>query len=367
MRIIRKLCVILKDLSEKIKDPLKKFMPSVKSINLHTDSGLQKNKMLYNSLVVDIDDGVKTSLSQKGDGVKSLTTMALLCKTYAKDRIIIIDEPEVYLHPDAVRYLRNVLFELAEKNQLVISTHSPILINRNSIGSNIIVDKNKAIPANRLDEIRKVLGIHVSDNLMYSDFVVIVEGPSDKVVIEKYLMNDKELKPLLENNMVIVRSIGGVNNLPSEIYNLEQYMCNYIALLDNDAPAREKAKYVCDKLNLPPNKIRYFSIYGIRKDSELEDLYDADMYKEYLHEKFGIDINTNEFKNKSKRWSDRIRRIAENSGIDLEKNHIDDMKADISNMISNDDDIEKYLNLGAKKLLENIKKDIKSMIEQVYR
>lgn len=73
----------------------------------------------------------------------------------------------------------------------MISTHNPIFINRSSISSNIIVDHGEARQADRIDTIRYCLGVICSDNLMYADYVIIVEGPTDRDVLMTLLSKDE--------------------------------------------------------------------------------------------------------------------------------------------------------------------------------
>jgi len=164
-------------LTQKVKIPLEKFLPQIRSINLYiTDRYRNNNILARKNINMDIDDGVLTSLANKGDGVKSLSTIAILSQiSKGNDRLIIIDEPENHLHPDAVRYICSVLNELAVENQVLISTHSPIFVNRNCITSNWIVDAGQTYKASKIDDIRNTLGVICSDNLMYSDYVVVVE------------------------------------------------------------------------------------------------------------------------------------------------------------------------------------------------
>lgn len=75
----------LKELSDRIKEPLAVFMPSVKSVSLSLEDRFSSKFFLRNkNFEISIDDGALTSLSQKGDGVKSLTTMAILSKINIK-------------------------------------------------------------------------------------------------------------------------------------------------------------------------------------------------------------------------------------------------------------------------------------------
>ena len=47
---------------------------------------------------------------------------------------------------------------------------------RDNISRNIIIDNGTAKPAKNLKEVREVLGIKVSDNLINSKYVLVVEG-----------------------------------------------------------------------------------------------------------------------------------------------------------------------------------------------
>lgn len=355
----------LKELSNRIKEPLAVFMPSIKTVSLSLEDRFSRKPFLRNkNFEVSIDDGVLTSLSQKGDGVKSLTTMAILSKTNAKNRVIIIDEPEAHLHPEAIHYLKKVLFDLAATNQLIISTHNPIFVNRSSVSSNIIVENHKATPAERIETIRKTLGVKIADNLVYSDYMIVVEGPSDKIVLERFMQEDEQLKGLLIDNTIAVKSIGGVRNLRNELYNLEQFLCNYLVVLDLDDAGKTKAREAQQDLKIPNEKFRYFNLPNYR-ECELEELYNPDLYKQYLMETWQVDITNGRFRNKSKKWSKRVEELATLSGQILNEEQINDIKKELSNMCSGKS-IEECFNADAITLLTGICSKIKSDVSQLF-
>lgn len=62
-----------------------------------------------------------------GDGVVSVMLMIALLTLY-DDRMIIIDEPELSLHPEAQKRLKKVLAKASQKQQIVLSTHSPHMV-----------------------------------------------------------------------------------------------------------------------------------------------------------------------------------------------------------------------------------------------
>lgn len=355
----------LKELANRIKEPLSVFMPSIKSVSLNLENRLSRKPFLRNkNFEISIDDGTLTSLSQKGDGVKSLTTMAILSKTIARNRVIIIDEPEAHLHPEAIHYLRKVLFDLASANQLIISTHNPIFVNRNTVSSNIIVENHNAVPADRVETIRKTLGVKVADNLLYSDYVIVVEGPSDKFVLEKIMREDDQLNDLLINNTITIRSIGGVRNLRNELYNLEQLLCNYLVVLDYDEAGKAKAREAQQDLKILNEKFRYFYLQGY-KELELEELYNPDLYRQYLLDTWQVDITDNKFKNKSKKWSKRVEELATLSGQILNEEQINEIKKSLCEMCFGKS-IEECFTTDAITLLNGMCYKIKADISQLF-
>ena len=72
--------------------------------------------------------GVKHKTDLLGDGV--ITVIRILLQLYVdKVNPLIIDEPELSLHPSAQKRLLKVIAEYSMKRQIVISTHSPLFIN----------------------------------------------------------------------------------------------------------------------------------------------------------------------------------------------------------------------------------------------
>ena len=61
-----------------------------------------------------------------------------------------------------------------------MTTHCPLFVDRTSIKSNILVHKNKAVPAKDVRQIRDILGVRASDNLQNAELVLLVEGEEDR-------------------------------------------------------------------------------------------------------------------------------------------------------------------------------------------
>jgi predicted ATPase len=68
-----------------------------------------------------------------GSGVElvlALLLQRLLADTAKGDKILLIDEPEMHLHPSAQRKLADLLLDEAKASQVIVSSHSPYMLQR---------------------------------------------------------------------------------------------------------------------------------------------------------------------------------------------------------------------------------------------
>jgi hypothetical protein len=208
--------------------------------------------------------------------------------------------------------LKIVLQELREKNQLVLTTHSPLFVNRTHSAANIIVNNNKARASNSIAEVRQVLGVRASDNLQLAEVVLIVEGEEDKVALEAILREYSEpLKESLDSGKLAVESLNGGSNLAYKAGLLrDSLLCNCHAFLDSDAAGKAAASKALEQGVLQVADINFASAMDRKGQSEIEDLYDPAVYREFLKNLYGVDIDSNpKFKNSKKKWSDRMAEV----------------------------------------------------------
>jgi predicted ATP-dependent endonuclease of OLD family len=86
------------------------------------------------------NSGIRHKTELLGDGV--ITVIRILLQLYvAKPNPIIIDEPELSLHPSAQRKLLKVLAEYSQKRQIVISTHSPYMVNWEYLKNGAVINR----------------------------------------------------------------------------------------------------------------------------------------------------------------------------------------------------------------------------------
>jgi ABC-type multidrug transport system ATPase subunit len=77
------------------------------------------------------EKGIHLSLNQMGSGYEMIFSLLYLLSSIEetnREEIILIDEPELHLHPDLQEKFVQVLLKLAKVAQIVITTHSPLLL-----------------------------------------------------------------------------------------------------------------------------------------------------------------------------------------------------------------------------------------------
>ena len=127
-----------------------------------------------------------------------LTYLFAIFALNVRDALIIVDEPELHLHPKWQKTLLNLFVRLAKTtgNHFLLATHAPTFVSPESIQyvSRVFSLDQKSrvrrLDAAVLPESRHLLSIVNSQNnerLFFADKVVLVEGISDRIFFETLL------------------------------------------------------------------------------------------------------------------------------------------------------------------------------------
>lgn len=145
-------------------------------------------------------------ISHMGKGMRSIYLFSLL-EAYTQieenlSSIIMIEDPEIFLHPSLQKVCGRILYRLAAKNQVIFTTHSPNLLpNFNSRQiRQVIHQEDGTSDIRRKTDISAILDDlgYTAGDLMNVNFVFIVEGKQDKsrlpLLLKKYYAEtvDKE-------------------------------------------------------------------------------------------------------------------------------------------------------------------------------
>ena len=201
-----------------------------------------------NSVVhIDSNKQSKMPLANQGTGLQRMSLIYLIQNMIEKkllgkndDKLLLIDEPEAFLHPEAVRALGRSLYKIGEKMPLMISTHSPILIDLSERHTSIQVFRVGEREAIQLyksvseqfdeDDIKNMKILNYVDSYVneffFADKVVIVEGDTEYIAF-KHLAKQKNM------NIHIIRA-RGKSTIVTLMKVLNQFNSNYDVLHDVD-------------------------------------------------------------------------------------------------------------------------------------
>ncbi|QHI71194.1 ATP-dependent nuclease [Aminipila terrae] len=132
------------------------------------------------------------------DGMKSIYIFSLL-EAYLEIEekmpcIILIEDPEMFLHPQLQKIASEILYRLSLKNQVIFSTHSPNMVfnfNTRQI-KQVKLDKDGYTVLKEQNDISRILDDlgYSANDLMNVSFVFIVEGKQDRnrlpLLLNKY-------------------------------------------------------------------------------------------------------------------------------------------------------------------------------------
>lgn len=331
---------VLDKLSESVQSTMVGFLPAIRSVRFEIAEE-QRALALRRSSRIIVDDGTPTDLEHKGDGVQSLAALALMrhaseIGSKGKSFVIAIEEPESHLHPSAIHVLRKVINELGQKYQVVITTHSPLFVDRLNIPSNILVNHNRAVPAKSVDQIRSILGVRASDNLRHAELVLVVEGDEDKAAIRALMrIYSPQLAGAIDSGKLAFETLAGGTNLSYVIGLLrDALLCGFHCFLDNDDCGRKSYEKARLEGLVDVGDVNFAGVPGMN-DSEMEDLYHLAFYKDLIWNQYKVSLEANaKFKTNKKKWSDRVGDVFKTSGKAWDASVEEGIKAKLADLVA---------------------------------
>ena len=198
----------------------------------------------------------KWPLTGMGKGMRSIYMLSLL-ETYEEEGrrnadLILVEDPEIFLHPKLQKVSGDILYRLSRKNQVMFSTHSPNLLPNFSSRQirQVYLDQDGFSDVREKTDISAVLDDlgYSANDLMNVNFVFIVEGKQDKsrlpLLIRKYYSETYDSEGNLSRIAIITtNSCTNIKTYANLKYMNQVYIKdNFLMIRDGDGRDREDLK-----------------------------------------------------------------------------------------------------------------------------
>lgn len=255
----------IKTIENEISDYLGKLFPKHKiKFDAKPEADLESAYQPFKStadLLMGPENGYFSSIEHQGSGARRTLLWATLKylsesqdKKGSRPHVLLLDEPEICLHPSAIREAKTVLYELPSSGnwQVMITSHSPIFIDLSKDNTTIIRvfrENDSEVKSTTLyrperakldeDDKNNLKLMNICDPYVHEFFFggrqIIVEGDTEYTAFSMI----KEIYPNEYSDVQIIRARGkGI--IPSVAKVLKQFSKSFFILHDTDEELTKK-------------------------------------------------------------------------------------------------------------------------------
>ncbi|MEK4916296.1 AAA family ATPase [Bacillus sp. FSL E2-8887] len=205
--------------------------------------------------------------------------------------VLLIDEPGLYLHAKAQNDVLQVLDNISNYHQVIMTTHSPYLIDpsrleklrlvlKNDDGSTYIENKiHKGADKDTLTPVITSIGLDLNKDLIFSrnGINILVEGISDYFYLEalkKYI----KIPDVDTDKFRFIPNVGATQ-IPNLAALLIGWGLDFLVILDNDKEGERVQKTLLDKLAVDQDKIIFVSNV---KNFAIEDMFAKEDFSKFI-------------------------------------------------------------------------------------
>lgn len=240
-----------------VNEKVNSFFPGI-NIKIHVPT--PELKEVFSKGTIKVFENLGTDgkdVSSLGHGAQRSIQMALIrhladikkaTGEQSSNTLLLIDEPELYLHPQAVEVLKDALKILSNEGfQVVFTTHSPFMITSKDVGNTLLIRKNdilgthkkntlkSAIPsviAEAPSQLELLFSLSNSSNILFSERVILAEGTTENRLLPNLI--EKVTSKSIGLHKAALVSMGGSTNTRKAMLVLDTMGIPTKAILDLD-------------------------------------------------------------------------------------------------------------------------------------
>lgn len=247
----------LTDFDTQVNEKLDAFFPDI-NVKVHVPTPEVKEVFTKGTIkVYENQNGVGTDVSSLGHGaqrsiqmtlIRHLADLKIATQETSTTTLLLIDEPELYLHPQAVEILRDSLKALSNQGyQIVFSTHSPFMVTQKDVANTLLIRKNSTLGTHKRNTLKSAIpqierdaqhqlvlmfALSNSSNILFSEKVVLAEGKTENRLFP-FLIEIVSGRSLGLNKCALVQQ-GGSGNTKKSLQVLEVMGLPSKAVVDLD-------------------------------------------------------------------------------------------------------------------------------------
>lgn len=223
-------------------------------------------------------------ITDLGSGLQSLLDFAVHRSEEVDDNLhctLVIEEPESFLHPAAQRTLARSLLDDHSVNRVVITTHSPIILEEASYSDVVLCLAQRFFAPTDLgdearEEINAALLTGFGAEMMFARSVLLVEGESDRQFFERIRRRLARHDDSGRSDELFVVPVGGKLRFAPWMRLLDSYTdrgeqpIKWLVAADGDAAAQVRQAFIDASITVSADFVRSVATAGAERENGIE-------------------------------------------------------------------------------------------------
>ena len=221
--------------------------------------------------------------------------------------IILLDEPGVGLHARAqADFLRFIDERLAQRCQVIYTTHSPFMIQPGKLErTRVVEDRGRnegaivssdilVTDSDTLFPLQGALGYDLAQNLFIGPNNLVIEGTSDYLILSimsSYLIENKKVG--LDSRWTLL-PVGGADAVPTFVALLGGKKLDFTVLVDSRREGYQKLNSLSKRGYLEKTRIITVGQILNQDSGDIEDLFTPEDYLKIYNASFGKNLNASQ-------------------------------------------------------------------------